>query len=60
MKIEFVQRNTEVDVESYGTVLSKKEFMHMVEEWVDNHGTGVDDFDELHARFVDDEGGSGA
>ena len=36
--------------------LTKKKLLKLVGEWWDNHGTGLNDYDEILVKFVESNG----
>ena len=52
VEVEVTQMNRGAGVCSHGIAESKMEFMRMAEDWFENHGTSVDDYDEFQARFA--------
>ena len=56
MKIEFyeVTKGTDTSDSRIGECSSKEELIKRFKEFVDNHGTRYNDYDEFHCCFVED------
>lgn len=51
-KIEYVCKDADGN-EDKGTCDSTSEMLDIFEAFLDNHGSGVDDFDEFTCKFVE-------
>lgn len=56
MKIKFceVSRRADSGDDCIGECTTKEELIKRFKEFVDNHGTHYNDYDEFHCHFVED------
>lgn len=38
----------------FGKCHNKEEMIDLFEQFLDNHGTGCDDYDEFHCKFIEE------